>query len=64
MSKCIKGNYTKPFVCITSSKTGTKGLTALIEGNTKSAFYEKLLLRSSPKNGNIVVLYSVKGKVL
>lgn len=58
MSNYIKGNYTQPFLCITSSK----GLSALIEGNTKSAFYEKLLLQVSPKNGNLVVLHCGKDK--
>eukprot|EP00105_Crassostrea_gigas_P014339 XP_011430956.2 PREDICTED: uncharacterized protein LOC105330750 [Crassostrea gigas] len=57
-----RSNYTQPFLCITSSKTGIKGLSALIEGNTKSAFYEKLLLQVSPKNGNLVVLHCGKGK--
>lgn len=59
-----RSNYTQPFLCITSSKTGIKGLSALIEGNTKSAFYEKLLLQVSPKNGNLVVLHCGKGEAL
>nr|XP_034331328.1 uncharacterized protein LOC117690766 [Crassostrea gigas] len=59
-----KSNYTQPFLCITSRKTDIKGLSALIEGNTKSAFFEKLLLQVSPKNRNLVVLHCGKGEAL
>uniref|UniRef100_A0A8W8J6B6 Uncharacterized protein n=1 Tax=Magallana gigas TaxID=29159 RepID=A0A8W8J6B6_MAGGI len=44
-----KSYNTQPVLCITSRKTGIKGLSALIKGNTKSAFFEKLLLQVSPK---------------
>ncbi|XP_055996347.1 uncharacterized protein LOC125667753 [Ostrea edulis] len=58
-----KSNCVQPFVCLSSSKSTVKTLTILVEGPTKTAFFEKLFSQVN-KKGNILVLHCGKGEAL